>query len=194
MADTELPVKFSECRLKIYSVTDQTIKEVYKTEAATTTVTMRPGTRPRTEYEYGNDMIARQMYSAKRSAAVYGNSTSESFLGVIQNRKSAQKAQDVFNCAVLRISPRGLITHLLPGTSPVFDWIGWLQLQLLPHTHHWVFVRVRQGSTSNTAHLAPFVFLCFLHVITVDTCLESRVTGHSSAMSVVIVDGQGFPS
>ncbi len=121
MADTELPVKFSECRLKIYSVAYQTIKEVYKTEAATTTVTMRPGTRPRTEYEYGNDMIARQMYSAKRSAAVYGNSSSESFLGVIQNRKSAQKAQDAFNCAVLRISPRGLIIHLLPGTSPIFD-------------------------------------------------------------------------
>jgi hypothetical protein len=44
---------------------------VYKTKAAMTTVRMRPGTRPSTEYEYGNDMIAKQMYSEKRSAAVY---------------------------------------------------------------------------------------------------------------------------
>lgn len=124
MADTELPMKFSECRPRIYSVTYQTIKEVYKTEAATTTVTIRPGTRPRIEYEYGNDMIARQMYSAKRSAAVYGNSSSDCFLGVIKNRKSAQKAQDVYHCAILRISPRGLVIYLLPGTRPVFDRIG----------------------------------------------------------------------
>lgn len=31
---------------------------------------MRPGTRPKTEYEYGKDMIAKQMYSEKRSADV----------------------------------------------------------------------------------------------------------------------------
>jgi hypothetical protein len=49
----------------------QTTRDVYKTKAAMTTVRMRPGTRPSTEYEYGNDMIAKQMYSEKRSAAVY---------------------------------------------------------------------------------------------------------------------------
>lgn len=48
----------------------QTINEVYKTKPATTTVMMRPGTNPRTEYEYGNDIMAKQIYSAKSSAAV----------------------------------------------------------------------------------------------------------------------------
>jgi hypothetical protein len=43
---------------------------VYSTSAATTTVSMRPGTNPSTEYEYGNDMIAKQMYSAKSRHAV----------------------------------------------------------------------------------------------------------------------------
>jgi len=37
---------------------------------ATTTVKIRPGTRPRIEYDHGNDMMARQIYSEKRSAAV----------------------------------------------------------------------------------------------------------------------------
>ncbi len=32
---------------------------------------MMPGTSPKMEYEYGNDMIARQMYSEKSSAAVW---------------------------------------------------------------------------------------------------------------------------
>jgi len=32
---------------------------------------MRPGTSPRTEYEYGKDMMAKQMYSENNSAAVY---------------------------------------------------------------------------------------------------------------------------
>ena len=31
---------------------------------------MSPGTRPKTEYEYGKLIIARQMYSANKSAAV----------------------------------------------------------------------------------------------------------------------------
>lgn len=35
------------------------------------TVKIKPGTSPNTEYEYGNDMIAKQMYSEKSSAAVW---------------------------------------------------------------------------------------------------------------------------
>ena len=50
--------------------TYQTTKEVYNTRPAITTVRIRPGTRPRTEYEYGNDMIAKQMYSENNRAAV----------------------------------------------------------------------------------------------------------------------------
>lgn len=50
--------------------TYQTIKDVYSTEKATTTVTISPGTSPNTEYEYGKDMIARHMYSLNNSAAV----------------------------------------------------------------------------------------------------------------------------
>ena len=46
------------------------MSEVYKTDRATTTVKMRPGTKPSTEYEYGNDMIAKHMYSEKSKAAV----------------------------------------------------------------------------------------------------------------------------
>lgn len=38
---------------------------------ATTTVTIKPGTRPKIEYEYGKDMMAKQMYSEKSKAAVY---------------------------------------------------------------------------------------------------------------------------
>lgn len=37
---------------------------------ATTTVIIKPGTKPRTEYEYGKDMMARQIYSEKSKAAV----------------------------------------------------------------------------------------------------------------------------
>jgi len=48
----------------------QTTSEVYRTKPACTTVKMSPGTRPRTEYEYGKDMMARQMYSEKSRAAV----------------------------------------------------------------------------------------------------------------------------
>lgn len=47
-----------------------TIKDVYRTDMATATVTIRPGTRPKTEYEYGKDMMAKQMYSEKSKAAV----------------------------------------------------------------------------------------------------------------------------
>lgn len=43
---------------------------MYKTIPAINTVKMRPGTRPRIEYDQGKDIIARQMYSEKRSAAV----------------------------------------------------------------------------------------------------------------------------
>ena len=49
----------------------QTTRDVYKTKPAMTKVKIRPGTRPRLAYEYGNDMIARQMYSLNNSAAVY---------------------------------------------------------------------------------------------------------------------------
>jgi hypothetical protein len=46
------------------------MREVYNTKPATTTVRIKPGTRPNTEYEYGNDMIAKQIYSEKSRAAV----------------------------------------------------------------------------------------------------------------------------
>src|SRR6201989_899188 len=49
----------------------QTMRDVYKTNPATTTVKIKPGTRPRTEYDQGKDMMARQMYSEKRKKAVY---------------------------------------------------------------------------------------------------------------------------
>jgi len=38
--------------------------------AATTTVRIKPGTRPSVAYEYGKLIIARQIYSEKSSAAV----------------------------------------------------------------------------------------------------------------------------
>lgn len=56
-------------------MTHHKIRDVYRTEPATATVTIKPGTRPSTEYEYGKDMIARQMYSAKSSAAVCEDSS-----------------------------------------------------------------------------------------------------------------------
>lgn len=46
------------------------MSDVYSTVPAITTVKMRPGTRPRMEYDHGKDMMARQMYSEKSSAAV----------------------------------------------------------------------------------------------------------------------------
>lgn len=54
----------------LHDETYQMMSEVYKTDRATTTVKMRPGTKPSTEYEYGNDMIAKHMYSEKSKAAV----------------------------------------------------------------------------------------------------------------------------
>lgn len=54
----------------------QTISDVYSTRAATTTVKIRPGTRPSTEYDHGNDMIARHMYSENSRAAVYVHTVS----------------------------------------------------------------------------------------------------------------------
>lgn len=44
---------------------------MYSTKPATTNVKIRPGTNPRTEYEYGKDIMAKQMYSENSSAAVY---------------------------------------------------------------------------------------------------------------------------
>src|ERR1700760_3050739 len=63
---------------RIWGYAYQTTIEVYRTSAATTTVKIRPGTRPRTEYEYGNDMIARQMYSENSKAAVLCQNVSHS--------------------------------------------------------------------------------------------------------------------
>ena len=54
----------------LHSKTYQMIKEVYRTDRATTTVKIKPGTKPNTEYEYGNDRISKQMYSLKSKAAV----------------------------------------------------------------------------------------------------------------------------
>ena len=48
----------------------QVISEVYRTIPAITTVKIKPGTRPRIEYDQGKDIIARQMYSEKSNAAV----------------------------------------------------------------------------------------------------------------------------
>jgi len=71
VAQTKFPgtvrTPYQEIRICAY----QTINEVYKTRAAMTTVMIRPGTNPRTEYEYGNDIMAKQIYSANNSAAVY---------------------------------------------------------------------------------------------------------------------------
>lgn len=43
--------------------------------AATKTVKINPGTKPRMEYDQGKDMIARQMYSEKSSVAVCESSS-----------------------------------------------------------------------------------------------------------------------
>lgn len=51
-------------------VTHQIVREVYRTISATETVTISPGTRPSTEYDQGNDIIAMQMYSEKSKVAV----------------------------------------------------------------------------------------------------------------------------
>ena len=44
---------------------------MYNTTPATKTVRINPGTRPRTLYDQGKDMMARQMYSEKSNAAVF---------------------------------------------------------------------------------------------------------------------------
>jgi hypothetical protein len=71
MSEAEFPNQFLEgAKVGRFQLTYQTTSDVYKTKAAWTTVKIKPGTRPRTEYEYGNDMIARQMYSENSKAAV----------------------------------------------------------------------------------------------------------------------------
>ena len=71
VTETEFPsILLSLILVLDVRVTYQTSKDVYSTDMATTTVMIRPGTKPKMEYEYGNDMIARHMYSEKRSAAV----------------------------------------------------------------------------------------------------------------------------
>jgi hypothetical protein len=46
------------------------MSDVYRTTPAMNTVRINPGTRPRIEYDQGNDIMARQIYSEKSSAAV----------------------------------------------------------------------------------------------------------------------------
>lgn len=52
------------------SLSHQRIKEVYRTKAATAIVHIKPGMSPRIEYDHGNDMIAKQIYSRNNRAAV----------------------------------------------------------------------------------------------------------------------------
>ena len=54
----------------VYRDTHQIVREVYRTISATEMVTISPGTRPRTEYDHGKDMMAMQIYSEKSKAAV----------------------------------------------------------------------------------------------------------------------------
>lgn len=71
-ADKTAYHKVSKCgKLSGTSGAYQMVSEVYRTDAATTTVRIRPGTRPRREYDQGKDMMARQIYSEKSSAAVW---------------------------------------------------------------------------------------------------------------------------
>lgn len=51
--------------------TYQRVMEVYQTIRDTTIVKRIPGNRPRVAYDWGKDMMARQIYSEKRSAAVF---------------------------------------------------------------------------------------------------------------------------
>jgi len=73
VAQAEFPKEFRQIMFpRGFSMsTYQRTREVYKTRPATTTVRIRPGTRPKVAYEYGNDMMAKQMYSENNSAAVY---------------------------------------------------------------------------------------------------------------------------
>ena len=48
----------------------QTVNDVYKTTPAINTVRIKPGTRPRIEYDQGKDIMARQIYSENSRAAV----------------------------------------------------------------------------------------------------------------------------
>jgi len=72
VAQAEFPIKVRQIMLPrgFPLSTYQRTREVYKTRPATTTVRIRPGTRPKVAYEYGNDMMAKQMYSENNSAAV----------------------------------------------------------------------------------------------------------------------------
>lgn len=56
--------------LGIILVAYQIVIDVYHTTREMKTVRIRPGTRPKTEYDQGNDIMAKQIYSEKRSAAV----------------------------------------------------------------------------------------------------------------------------
>lgn len=47
------------------------VRPVYNTVRATNKVKINPGTNPKTEYDQGKDMIARQIYSENKSPAVF---------------------------------------------------------------------------------------------------------------------------
>jgi hypothetical protein len=96
-------------------VTYQIVNEVYNTTPAMKTVKIRPGTRPRTEYDQGKDIIARQIYSEKSSAAVCTRS--------ISNRQKPPYP-------IVSASRKELQTYLLPTASTVFDTILSLELNL----------------------------------------------------------------
>lgn len=57
-------------------------------------VMIRPGTSPKTEYEYGNDMIAKHMYSEKSRAAVYHEVLASGLVGVCNSPAHAQELLD----------------------------------------------------------------------------------------------------
>ena len=102
----------------------QVIKDVYKTKAAMTTVKIRPGTRPRTEYDHGNDMMAKQMYSENSRAAVWS---------IDQYCHSKRKHGPVKACHLSHGETmlRENETYFGPAASAVLDGILGLQLDLL---------------------------------------------------------------
>ena len=103
---------------------------------AITTVKIKPGTRPRMEYDQGNDIIARQMYSEKSNAAV-----------CFQEKGSVNRPQ---------LPYVGLIeAYLLPTTRAVFDCVLGLHLNLATDAFcSWGFVESSDIMKRATAALA----------------------------------------
>ena len=160
---------------------------------------MRPGTKPRTEYEYGNDIIAKQMYSLNRSAAVYiGPEMSEiGHFGVctpfIYSSQPISCMPHVLNPfgPTKRKGRRKYWNHLLPRASPVLDGIARFQLKLLLHAHLRVGIRVRQDHAGqrwrNPVHIAAIVAL-LLGIVGGQRTVGVHFSGHS----VVCVDHSGL--